>query len=114
VALEAGAGTDAARRFWAEQELEFTTEVHGEDLTFTGTGWTVEWRRRAVVAGGGSVFSPRVDITVDNGAQAVAEPTPTDYRGFVVEHEEVAGVDFPELVRELSPLALVEPVKTSV
>jgi hypothetical protein len=107
VALEAGAGAEAARLFWENQKLELQTTAHGEDLRFEGEGWEVEWRRRAVVAGGGTVFFPRVDITQDNGAQAVSTPEATDYRGFTVEHDEVVGVDLVDLVDELGPLALV-------
>jgi hypothetical protein len=107
VALEAGAGTEAARLFWENQKLELQISVNGEDLLFAGQGWEVEWRRRAVVAGGGTVFFPRVDITRDNGAQAVSTPEATDYRGFTVEHDEVIGVDLVDLVDELGPLALV-------
>lgn len=107
VAVEAGAGTEAARVFWDQQGLGHHTEVHGEDLEFHGSGWTVEWRRRAVVAGGGSVFFPRVDIRADNGAQVVGDDRSRDYRGMEVEHEEVRGVDLRDLVAELAPLTLL-------
>jgi uncharacterized protein YciI len=100
VAYEAASAASAARLFWESQDLQdlLCEERPGEGLRFTGQNWSVDWNERAVAVGGGAVQFPDVDVTRDNGAQAVREQTPVDYRGAVTRWRTVEAVDPVEAV----------------
>ena len=75
-------------------------EEHPGGLLLRGDGWLVDWREQAVLTGGGTVRFPDVDISQDNGAQAVREATATGYRGQPQRYREVPAVDPVDAVRE--------------
>lgn len=126
VAYEAGDGMAAAERFWRAQDLDFQAQQDGDCLRLTGGGsqarsrlpslkrrsastprWTFEWWHRAVVLGGGVVHFPEVDITRDNGAQAVHNAESVDYRGQQVTHRTVPAVDPADAIRAQGYVHLV-------
>ena len=101
LAIEAGDGVRAAADFWAVQDLEARIERSDKGLSARGPNWLFEWSRAAVVAGGGDVFFPKVDIRQDNGARPERTQLAVDYRGFPVDHERVTGLDLRNLVGQV-------------
>jgi hypothetical protein len=101
VAYEAAAGKDVVRAWWAAQDLDLCVAEQQHGLLFKGQGWQVEWREQAVLTGGGTARFPDVDISQDNGAQAVREALATDYRGHPQRYREVQAVDPGDAVEEL-------------
>lgn len=94
VAFEAAAGSRTTRHFWQEQGLNVIVSPRvGGGLELTGDGWAVSWREQAVVQGGGVVHFPDVDISADNGAQAVRDTELVDYRGQRHHYRLVPGID---------------------